>query len=64
MSGTYFLPYDIIDMHGRIVHSGEVATYNGVLKSSFTLNNSPAGVYYLRVFGPEFNTLVKVVKVD
>jgi len=62
LSDVYLLKFHVMDESGRVIKTQEAGNFSGVIKSYFTINNAPPGVYFLRFEHPDIDRLVRVIK--
>jgi hypothetical protein len=55
------LNFQIINAKGAIVHSRRMGSYDGVFLAPVSLIKYPAGTYFVKVYGEDFNAVRKVI---
>lgn len=57
-----FLPFEVYDTQGKLLQSAKLVKYDGVYTGPVSLENNPAGIYYVRFLDARINRMVRVVK--
>ncbi len=56
------LPYQIVDIQGKRIRNGELTWYSGEYLGMASIAMAPAGIYFLKFVGEDFNRVVRIVK--